>query len=625
MSNDREPDLNNPVSMDAAFIRKLESILEEHISNKEFGVDELSTEIGMSRSQLHRKLQSITRQSTSRFIRSYRLNKARHLLENKAGRISEISEQTGFSSPAYFSQVFTEEFGFAPREAEKQLPKTEQPSTTRHPKTRILILTGILIIVLGVTIWWFISPEEANPKSKSIAVLPFQNMTNNSENEYLADGITEDIISQLAQLQDLKVISRTSSMQYKNTNLSIPQIANQLGVSTILEGSIRLIGDQLRVAAQLIDAKEDAHLWSETYDRQIGDILSMQLEVATSISKKLDIYQKEPLEVHDYLKNVAPETYDLYMKARFLEYQFSKEISYMNIKLYEDIIDRDPGFGPAYSGIAACYIILGTWHSHLSAEAVLQGAKPSLKKAFELAPDFFHTHAVDGNIKFFFEWDFKGAEESFIRAINLDPSYPIVQSVYHHYLNMMGRYDDAIRQWKKLNEIDPTSMWSKAFHGETLVYQGKYEDAVRYCKQVLEEMPVHPVLHDKLGWAYVHADSLDQAIAVFENAFELFDMRPASMLSYLAIAYHRKGNVEKASEVIQELISSNKSGQPNTAGWVAVYYSGIKDVENAFKWLMKAYEAHDVEMIWLLAEPQYRNIAHDPRYDELVRKVGFPD
>lgn len=607
--------------MDAVFIRKLETVLEAQISNKKFGVDELSTEIGMSRSQLHRKLQSITGQSTSRFIRSYRLSQARFLLENKAGRISEISEQTGFSSPAYFSQVFTEEFGFAPREANKHQPQTEQPSATQYLKKRIPVLTGILIIVLGATIWWFISPE-TDPKS--IAVLPFQNMTNNSENEYLADGITEDIISQLAQLTDLKVISRTSSMQYKNTNLSIPQIANQLGVNTILEGSIRIIGDQLRVAAQLIDAEEDVHLWSETYYRQIGDVLSMQLDVASSISRKLDIHQQEPLEVHDYLKNVAPETYDLYMKARFLEYQFSKEISYMIIRLYEDIIDRDPDFGPAYSGIAACYIILGTWHSHLSAKEVLNGARPPLKKAFELAPDFFHTHAVDGNVKFFFEWDFKGAEESFLRAIDLDPSYTIVQSVYHHYLNMMGRYDDAIRQWKKLNEIDPTSMWSKAFHGETLVYQGEYEAAVQYCKQMLEEMPVHPVLHDKLGWAYVHADSLDQAIAVFENAFELFDMRPASMLSYLAIAYHRTGNINKASEVIQELIGRNQNGQPNTAGWIAVYYSGIKDVESAFKWLYISYEAHDVEMIWLQAEPQYSNIAHDPRYDELIKKVGFP-
>ena len=325
---------------------------------------------------------------------------------------------------------------------DKRMERSSINGNWSSKKLTIAVIVIMLITALAYSLYTFYSGEKQITQiegleiaTKSIAVLPFVNIGNDPEQEYFSDGVTEDIIGQLAKISDLKVISRTSSMLYKNTNKNIRTIAEELGVSTILEGSVRRSGNKVRIVAQLIDAKTDGHLWSETFDMEMIEIFAIQSEVAKGIAKslqaKLSPFERGRLEMPS---TKIPEVYDLYLKARFLEHQFQKESYYKAIELFEQAIEIDPNFAPAYAGIARSYGALGSWIGDLPAKVALEKTNTYSMKALELDENLAIAHANLAYQKFLFEWNFPEAEKEFLHAAELDRSDIINWSGYHHFL-----------------------------------------------------------------------------------------------------------------------------------------------------------------------------------------------
>jgi len=505
-------------------------------------------------------------------------------------------------------------------------------------KSKFLVISSaVLIILLGLFYYfnfWERKPtsepsaqnQNEEVKDKSIAVLPFVNMNNDPDQEYFSDGVTEDIIGQLAKISDLKVISRTSTMLYKNTNKNIRTIAEELGVSTILEGSVRQSGNKVRIAAQLIDAKTESLLWAQTFDMEMIEIFAIQSAVAKGIAKSLNA-KLSPFESRrlDVASTKIPKVYDLYLKARFLENQYQKNSYYKAIELFEQAIEMDPDFAPAYAGIAKSYGALGSWIGELSAQVALEKINPYLRRALELDGNLAIAHSALAYKKFYFEWNFEEAEGEFLLSNGLDHSDMINWSGYHHFLNMMGRFEEASELWKKGNEIDPISIWNFAYMGATYFFLNRPQEAIDFCQTAVELIPYHPIVYDKLGWVYYNTGDYDKTIGILEKSINSFGIRPPSTLAYLSLALNKTGQKEKSSEILNELKKRNQNGEKGIAFYLAVAYAGIGESKLAFEWMGNAYEAREVDMIWLKVEPQFKGFHDDPRWQEMLDKVGFPD
>lgn len=611
-----KPDL---VSMDEAFLKRLEEAIEANLDNPEFGVDELGKYIGLSRSQLHRKLHDLTGKSTSRFLRSYRLEKARVLLEKKAGTVSEICYKTGFSSPAYFSQVFVEEFGYTPRETREHAGGKTQP--IRKRKVRTVIVSLVLVVIVIATAWVLVRNmmRSSEARSKTLVVLPFVDMSENRDQEYFSDGITEDITSQLAGVAGLRVISRTSAMIYKNSEKSTKDIAGELKVSYVVEGSVRRSGDQIRIVVQLIDAATDVHMWAETYDRKLTETLSLQSEVARQISARLEatVFETEKVE------EINPQAYDLFLRGRFLAHQFTRESYYQAIDVFKQAIVIAPDFAPAYAWTANCYNGLGSWAGDLDAREASKQSTSYLLQALALDPDLAVAHSALAYSRFLFDWDFKGAEEEFLRAYQLDPSDIINISGYHHLLNMTGRFDEAMLWWERGNQVDPFSLWNYGFKGVTYYFMEQQTDAVGYYKEAVENFPFAQILHDRLGWVYLNTGQYDSAIMVLNESMSKFNARPGTSVSTLCLAYWGAQKATESEALFAEMINRHAGGERGMCFHIAVAAAGMGNSEGAIDWLERAYRDHEVEIIWMKVTPQFKSVASNPSYTQLLREIGF--
>lgn len=612
------------ISMDEAFLRRLEKAIDENLENPDFGVDELGKEIGVSRSQLHRKVHDLTGKSTSRFIRSHKLAKAKSLLEKRVATVSEVSYQLGFSSPAYFSQVFQEEFGYPPRETSERLAKKTGLKKSNAGRTVPLII-GVIVLLAAIS--WILfqtAHPQANDSSKNtLVVLPFVDINQNKEEEYFSYGITEDLISQLAKIPELKIISRTSSMLYKNTDKSVKDIAKELNVAYVVEGSVRRSTDNIRIVVQLIDAETDTHIWTATLDRKITETLTLQSEIANEVARQLKYSVPRP--VTDFTVaygSIPPEVYDRFLRGRFLLYQFTKEATYKAIELFEQTIAIDSTFAPAYAWLGAAYITLGSWAGDLSRAEAYPKSKYYLDKALSLDPHLAKAHSTLAYQKFFYEWDFKGGEEEYLLAYRLDPSDIINISGYHHLLNMAGRFDEAREWWERGNKIDPFSLWNFGYMGTTFFFLGEESNAVDFYARAVDNFPFAQILHDKLGWVYLNVGHYDSAVAVVERSFRKFGTRPATSVATLSMAYFYSGRLKESEALVNELHTAYSRGERGMCFYLAVTAGGMGKTEEALDWLEKAFDRKEVEMIWLKVTPQFKSIQGHPRFTRLASALS---
>jgi TolB-like protein/Flp pilus assembly protein TadD len=455
---------------------------------------------------------------------------------------------------------------------------------------------------------------------KSIAVLPFENLSHDPDNAYLAEGIQEEILTRLAKIADLKVISRTSTQQFQTRPANLSEIARQLGVANILEGSVQRSADQVRVNVQLIKAATEAHLWADTFDRKLTDIFAVESDIAKTIADtlqaKLTGAEKEMIAAQPTSDLTA---YDLYLKGRSLWGKRGGENLRQAIAFYEQAIARDPNYALAYTGLAEAYVILPNYTAVVASREAFSKAKAAALKALQLDDKLAEAHTALADV-LFDDFDMAGSIAEFQRAIALNPNYATAHQWYGcDPLRALGRFDEAIAEGKRAVELDPLSPIINSDLGQTLSIARRYDEAIAQFHKTLEIDPTFWVAHSALGGALERKGDLPAAIAEFTKAQQLSDDLRARVP--LAAAKAQSGNKEAAVQMLAELEELARHGNVR-AYWRALLYLSLGNRDEAIRWLEKGTADHEgLDIAYIKVEPLLDPLRGDPRFEALVQKV----
>lgn len=470
----------------------------------------------------------------------------------------------------------------------------------------------------------FIAPV-ANPGSSSLvskkmlAVLPFKNLGGDPEQEYFADGLTEEMISHLGQLDPrrLGVIARTSVIQYKNMRKSITDIAAELKVSYVLEGSVRCEGNSARITAQLIEALDQTHLWSASYDRDLRDILSVQTDVARQVGRAMSL-ELLP-EVTSNAPVFAPAAHEAYLRGRFYFGQRTEDGLKKAIASFETALSIEPNCARSYSGIAdSCGLL--SWFGAFAPKVAGPKAAAAAMRAIEIDATLSESHASLALVKFWYEWNWEAAEEEFLRAIELNPSYTSAYQWYAAFLNTQGRFEEAQAAQQSARELDPFSLILNMNVADPLFFSRQYDGAVQQLVTLLEQEPrFFPALF-QLGRVYVQMQMYTEAIAAFERALQF--SRQQEALPALAHAYALAGRTQEARIILEET-KNDKTGRYVASPMIARIHLGLGEFETALDYLEKGIEEHSYWMVFLKIDPVYDPIRSHPRFAELLKLTSL--
>ena len=467
--------------------------------------------------------------------------------------------------------------------------------------------------------------SEQETAEKSIAVLPFVNMSDDPDQEYFCDGMMEEILMHLYKIGDIEVVSRTSVLQYKGTTKTIPQIADELGVIHILEGSVRKSGERVRISVQLIDAVKDKQIWAETYEREMNDVFSIQSDVAQQVAQSLDA--EITTEVRRRIESIPTdnlEAYTLYLRARYNPDGYVRLNETPRI-LLEQAINLDPNFAEAYSELGWYWLVNGNFLGTLSQEEVLEKALPMLEKALELKPDLAEIHIHLACTYLWFQWDFESAEKEYDLFLQLNPSNVERGSMYVDFLLASGRFAEAKNFAERIVRIDSSFFQIVAYY-LSYCFNNESDKAIARLESTDLISPDYRTELPELGRICVYAGRFDLAVKIIENSDEIHDFRYPRLLGILGIGYYKTGEIDKAIDILNELkIKSAETTVGSPAYYTALILAQMGEIDNAFDWLEKAYLGHEVEMFWLKVEPPFEPLRSDPRYQEMLDKVGFSD
>jgi TolB-like protein/Tfp pilus assembly protein PilF len=457
---------------------------------------------------------------------------------------------------------------------------------------------------------------------RSLAVLPLENLSRDPNQEYFADGMTEQLITDLAQISALKVISRTSVMQYKGVRKPLPQIAQELGVDAVVEGSVQRAGDRVRITAQLIDARADWHLWARSYERDLRDVLALQDEVAQAIANELKIElasQGQPRLAAS--RPVDPQAYEAYLKGRYYSNKRTEKDVQQSVEYFQQAVENDPNYAPAYSGMADAYALLG-YRGELPSNEALSRGKAAARKAVELDDSLAEAHASLAFIAETLEWDWPTAEQEYKRALELNPGYAAGHNWYAGYLMYLGRFEEGIAEAKRARELDPLSLAINNALGGRLLLAGRENEAVEQIQKTLEMDPHFAPAHNQLGWAYLRQGKNEEAVAEFQKGVALSGSDPNESID-LGYAYAVMGKRDQAKKILATLKRKRERSFVSPAG-LAIVAGALGDKDEAFGWLNKAYELRDPQLTYLKVGPRFTPLRSDPRYQDLLRRMGLP-
>jgi len=452
-----------------------------------------------------------------------------------------------------------------------------------------------------------------------IAVLPLQNISRETEDEYFADGLTEEIISTMTKIGGLKVIARTSVMGYKGGEKKIDQIARELKVGTVIEGSVRKAGDKVRITVQLIDAESSDYLWSESYDRELKDIFVIQSEISERVAEALKV-KLLPVEREQLEKRLTGnlDAYTLYLKGRFYWNERSRDSLMRALKYFEDALGKDPEFAPAYSGLADCYIVLVN-HGYLGSAEGYDKARGALTKALSLDGDLAEAHVSLGNI-LSNEWNWSAAEEEFAEAIKTNPNYAKAHHWYSIHLLSLGRIEEAIDHLEIAEELDPLSPMIHAYAGGLLIYARRYDDALKELDRSLALDQNFVPAHANRSDACLATGMFEEALA--ELQWVMRRVPPTTRWKVeLGLVYAISGKKREAEQILRECEAdlTRENLEPQR---LAIIYSKMGDSDRAFQCLEKAFKLRSITPFQVKQGPFYDTITSDPRFDDLVRKTG---
>ncbi len=479
----------------------------------------------------------------------------------------------------------------------------------------ILVVAGLFALGRGRSLWL-----GSSAPVRTLAVLPLRNLSGDPAQDYFADGVTDALTTELARMENLQVISVTSAMQYKAANKPLPTIASELKADAIVEGSVERSGNQVRVTAQLIRAATDKHLWAETYERNSGDILALQDEVASAIAQQIETRLGGPKpSMPPKVATVNPEAYETYLQANYYfdNGQLPKSIDY-----YNQAVKLDPNYAPTYAHMARAYFFLAFFGA-LSPQEGWGNVKQMATLALEKDETVPEAHGALALEKMHYEWDFAGAEREFKRGLELNPSDADIRHDYAHYLMAMGRVAESAAETKRAVELDPIGTTLTSCLCWHSFADRQYDEAVRLATHFLAAHPDNAWEHTILGWTYEQKRMPDQAIAEFHKAVGATHGR-AFYVAALGHAYAMAGSRSDAEKVLQTLSQqANKSYV--SAFDVAAIYAGLGEKDKAFAWLDKAAAEHSSFLAYSKWEPRLDPLRSDPRFKQVLARIGLPE
>ncbi len=499
---------------------------------------------------------------------------------------------------------------------------TVAPKRRLRPMGGVIVALALVLILSILVAWLFRSRGRAPMGIRSLAVLPLENLSGDASQGYFADGMTDELITDLSQISALRVISRTSVMLYKGARKPLPQIARELNVDAVVEGTVLRSGDKVRITAQLIDASTDEHLWSQSYEGELRDTLALQNRVAGAIADQIRI-NLTPQE-QAALKNVKvvnPEAYESYLKGRYFWNKRTAEGLKVALAYFNQAIDEDPNYAQAYSGLADTYALLGDWqYAVMTPKEAFPKAKAAATKALALDSTLGEAHNSLAFILDGFDWDLDSGGKEFQRAIELNPGYATAHHWYAWHLSLLGRYDEAIVEMRKAENLDPLSLIINADLAELLVLAHVYDESIRQSRKTIEMDPNFALAHNQLAQAYLQIHMYDEAVAELQKAVQLSGRSP-TCIANLARAFVASGNRSEAVKLLKELKKRASPGYSN-ASEIAMIYASFGDMEQAMSWLEKGYEERFNPGV--LLRPGFDPLRSDSRFQNLLHRIGLP-
>ena len=496
-----------------------------------------------------------------------------------------------------------------------------------HPETKdSKIIWLILLALAGLTgLGFFLFPNVAKTSSPrpvitSIAVLPFINISQNPEQDYFSDGLTDGILNSLAQLEGLKVSARNSSFKFRGIDVDIQEVGKKLDVQTVLEGSVQIEGDRIRITAQLINVEDEFHFWSEQYDEELDGVFVLQDKIAGAIAKKLELTMSAAnTNVTKEMHVVSKEAYELYLKGRTHWNLRTPADLKKGIEFFEQAIAMDPMYSAAYAGLADSYNAMG--YGFAPPQLAFPKAKEAAMKALSLDPTLVEPHASLGFFYFYYAWDWDLAEQEFRQAIALNPNYALAYDWYAYYLTAMERYDEALVVLEKAAALDPLSDPIHTDVGFSLYYSRNYDDAVKKLEACVQTNPKFGLAHLWLGRSFQEQTKYDQAIHEYKSTLDINVDWPVG-LAALGHVYGASGDSQNAKQVLNRLHELSTKKFVTSYG-VALVYAGLGEKDEAFNWLNKAYDERSNWLVWLKTDPRFNSIRNDERFAELINRIGI--
>jgi TolB-like protein/DNA-binding winged helix-turn-helix (wHTH) protein/Flp pilus assembly protein TadD len=493
----------------------------------------------------------------------------------------------------------------------------------RPARTAIPLLFGLgQAVVAGLTAWGFYHGTRSPPAIRSLAVLPLENLSGDAAQDYFVDGMTDALIIRLAKISALRVISRTSAMTYKNTRKSLSEIARELSVDAVVEGSVSRSEERVRVAAELIDARTERHIWAESYEENIRNTLVLQSKLSSAIADRI-LVAVNPQEKLTLAKSrtIDPDAYDAYVEGRYFWSKRTGESLRAAITYFKRAIAIDPAYAEAYSGLADSYAVAGDWkYGVMSSREAVPLATAASAKALELDNSLGEAHASLAFVLDLYGWNWDAAETEFKQAIKFNPGYATAHQWYSWHLFILGRNDEAMLELQRAQTLDPLSLIINADIADALCAAHRYDEAIEQSRKILKLDENFAAGHYELGQALAQKHMYDAAIAELQKAIALSG-HSGAYDSNLGYAYALSGRRDEAIRMINDLDSRRAQNQSVDAD-IALIYMGLGDADEAMSRLNKAYEARFKASI--LLRPIFDPLRSDPRFQALLRRMGLP-
>jgi TolB-like protein/DNA-binding winged helix-turn-helix (wHTH) protein/Flp pilus assembly protein TadD len=509
---------------------------------------------------------------------------------------------------------------------ESDLGKTTPQSVThrrRAPSLTWRRFGAVLAVGLVILAAWalYLRNRPSSSLIRSLAVLPLESLSGDASQDYFADGMTDELITDLGQISALRVISRTSVMSYKRVRKPLPEIARELNVDGVVEGTVLRSGNQVRITAQLIKASDDKHLWSHSYEGDFGDTLALQNQVARSIAEaiRINVSPREQTELKS-VKVVNPQAYESYLKGRFFWNKRTADGLKVAAAYFNQAVEEDSKYPEAYSGLADTYALLGDWqYAVMTAKEALPKAKAAAIKALELDNNLGEAHnslafCLDG-----FDWNFAAAEKEFRRAIELNPSYATAHHWYAWHLSLLGRNSEAISEMKKAKDLDPLSLIINADLAELYLIAHSYDESIQQSRRTIEMDANFALAHNQLAQAYLQKQMFDEAVAELQKAIKISGGSP-TFTANLARTYAAMGRKNEAGELLDDLKKHSSPGY-SRASEIAAVYVALGDNDRAMTWLEKGFDERFNPGV--LLRPGFDPIRSDPRFQNLLHRIGL--